>query len=73
MDDDWLRNWLHGLGIPPLYFGTLVMLIASLFETRNIKNWDKLPNYKKRFIIMTWITALGGLFWSIIAFFRIHL
>jgi len=70
--DSWLNDLLNKLGIPPLFFGTLVMLVLSLFHTKDLKRWDELSKYKKRFIIMVWIAALVGLFASVIAFFSIH-
>jgi hypothetical protein len=70
--DSWLNNLLNKLGIPPLYFGTLIMLIVSIVEAKNLRIWDKLPRYMKRYIITAWITAFIGLLASIIAFFSIH-
>ena len=70
--DKWLLDLLHNLHIPPLYFATFVVLIASLYDIKKLNNWNNLPNYRKNFLITEWIGAIILLLSTIIAFFRIH-
>ena len=66
-----LLDFLHKLGIPPLFFVTLVMIVISLFDVKNLKKWDKLSPFKKRFLIIEWISTAMFILWSIVGLIAI--
>lgn len=64
-----LLVYLQKLGINPIYFATILIIGLHIgFDYRNYKNWDKISNGQKFYVIVGLIASVVFVFFSLLTF-----